>query len=112
MYDTAILSLGMTCFRSTSISFAYHHHGSTSTYPHLIMALNWTMLNQNGKPIPLPKEMTITTIDSGVDLSLIIPQSSGSSSSSSAAGSAGSTKRKAIGKAYLTDQRVRRYTEC
>ncbi|KIM36086.1 hypothetical protein M413DRAFT_449408 [Hebeloma cylindrosporum] len=69
------------------------------------MALNWTMLNQNGKPIPLPKEMSITTIDSGVDLCLIIPQSSGSSSSSSAAGSAGSTKRKATGKAYLTDQR-------
>ena len=74
------------------------------------MALNWTMLNPNRTPVPLPNEMTITTIDSGVEVSLTIPQST-SSSSSSTAGSAVPAKRKATGKAYLTDQRVRRYTE-
>jgi hypothetical protein len=62
------------------------------------------MLNPNRTPVPLPNEMTITIVDSGVDLSLTIPQSA-SSSSSSTAGSAVSEKRKATGKAYLTDQR-------
>jgi len=87
--------------------FAYHNG---STYPYLIMALNWTMLHPNRTPVPLPNEMTITTVDSGVELTLTIPQSV-SSSSSSTAGSAVSEKQTATGKAYLTDQRVRRYTE-
>ncbi|KAF8897934.1 hypothetical protein BD779DRAFT_1493010 [Infundibulicybe gibba] len=28
------------------------------------MALNWTMLNPNGAPVPLPNELSITTIES------------------------------------------------
>ncbi|KJA29623.1 hypothetical protein HYPSUDRAFT_174378 [Hypholoma sublateritium FD-334 SS-4] len=67
------------------------------------MALNWTMINPNRSPVPLPHEMTITTIDSG-DLALTIPDSS-PSSSSTAGGSGGVKKLKATGKVYLTDQR-------
>lgn len=69
------------------------------------MALNWTMINPNRSPVPLPNEMTITTIDSG-DLALTIPDSS-PSGSSTAGGSGGVKKLKATGKVYLTDQRVR-----
>ncbi|KAF8165780.1 hypothetical protein B0H34DRAFT_690446 [Crassisporium funariophilum] len=68
------------------------------------MALNWTMLNANRSPVPLPNEMTITTIDSGVDLSLTIPDAP-PSSSSSAGGSGGVKKLKSVGKVWLTDQR-------
>ncbi|KAF9480184.1 hypothetical protein BDN70DRAFT_833193 [Pholiota conissans] len=68
------------------------------------MALNWTMLNPNRTPVPLPNEMTITTIDSGVDLSLTIPDAP-PTSSSTAGGSGGTKKLRATGKAYLTDQR-------
>jgi len=38
------------------------------------MALNWTMLKPNDRmPVPHPNKMTITSVDSGVDLSLVIP---------------------------------------
>ncbi|KDR84322.1 hypothetical protein GALMADRAFT_205992 [Galerina marginata CBS 339.88] len=68
------------------------------------MALNWAMLNANRSPVPLPNEMTITTVDSGVDISLSIPDAPPSGSSSSG-GSGGAKKLKASGKLWLTDQR-------
>ncbi|KAG5728829.1 UPF0664 stress-induced protein C29B12.11c, partial [Termitomyces sp. T112] len=68
------------------------------------MALDWTMLNPNGSPVPLPNEMTITTVDSGVDLSLMIPDSE-PTGNDNAGGSGGSRKLKALGKIWLTDQR-------
>ncbi|KAJ3572862.1 hypothetical protein NP233_g2803 [Leucocoprinus birnbaumii] len=68
------------------------------------MALNWTMLNPNRSPVPLPNELTITTVDSGVELSLVIPDAP--PSGSSLAGGSGGTKRlKSMGKIWLTDQR-------
>ena len=70
------------------------------------MALNWTMLNSNRSPIPLPNEMTITTVDAGVEVSLSVPDAP-PSSSASAGGSGGCKQFKAMGKLWLTDQRVR-----
>jgi len=68
------------------------------------MSLNWAMLNPNRVPVPLRNEMTVTTIDSGVDLTLIIPDVP-PSSSSSGGGSGGARRFKETGKIYLTDQR-------
>jgi hypothetical protein len=73
------------------------------------MALNWVMLNPNRIPVPLPQEMTVTTIDSGVEISLTIPDVP-PTGASNAGGSGGIKKLKAYGKLYLTDQRVRRIT--
>jgi hypothetical protein len=73
------------------------------------MALNWVMLNPNRIPVPLPQEMTVTTIDSGVEISLTIPDVP-PTGASNAGGSGGIKKLKAYGKLYLTDQRVRRTT--
>ena len=64
----------------------------------LIMALNWTMTNADGSPIPLPQEMTICTIDSGAELKLSVP--------ADARGAAAKTFQSA-GRVYLTDKRVR-----
>lgn len=72
----------------------------------LNMALNWTMLDNKRNFVPLPNEMTITTIDSGVDLSLTIPNAP-PSTSALAGGSGGVSKLKATGKASVTDKRVR-----
>ena len=69
------------------------------------MSLNWTMLNPNRSPVPLKNEMTVTTINTGVDLALTIPDVP-PSSSSSAGGSGGTRRLKALGKIWLTDQRV------
>ncbi|GLB34221.1 putative female pronucleus assembly protein [Lyophyllum shimeji] len=69
------------------------------------MALNWTMLSPNRSPVPLPNEMTITNIDSGAELSLTIPATA-PTGNSSAGGSGGSRKLKALGKIWLTDQRL------
>ena len=69
------------------------------------MSLNWAMLNPNRSPVPLRNEMTITTIDSGVDLTLSIPDVP-PSSSSSAGGFGGARRLKKMGEIYLTDQRV------
>jgi len=64
------------------------------------------MLNPNRIPVPLPHEMTVTTVDSGVEISLMIPTTTTGSTSSAAGGSSGGIKRfKANGKLYLTDQR-------
>ncbi|TFK43932.1 hypothetical protein BDQ12DRAFT_675821 [Crucibulum laeve] len=70
------------------------------------MALNWTMLNPNRTPVPLPNEMTITTIDSGVELSLTIPDAPPTSGNATAGGSGGVKKTKGLGRVWLTDQRL------
>jgi hypothetical protein len=70
------------------------------------MALNWAMLNPDRFLVPLPNEQMITTIDSGVELALNIPDAP-PSSSASAGGSGGSKKMKERVRLWLTDQRVR-----
>ena len=69
------------------------------------MALNWAMLGPDGVPVPLPRESTVLTIDSGAELSVSIPNTP-PSGAASAGGSGGSKKLKEEGRAYLTDQRV------
>ncbi|KAG6877364.1 hypothetical protein C0993_008219 [Termitomyces sp. T159_Od127] len=69
------------------------------------MALNWTMLSPNRSPVPLPDEMTITTVDTGVDLLLMIPDSV-PTGNDTAGGSGGTRKLKALGKMWLTDKRL------
>lgn len=71
------------------------------------MALNWAMLNPNRTPVPLPGEMTIATVDSGVDMLLTIPNVPPAGPSDSSGGSGGFQKMKAMGRVWLTDQRVR-----
>ena len=71
------------------------------------MALNWTMLKHDRSPIPLPNEHTITSIETGADLSLTVPDVPPTTSSSTAGGSGGAKKLKASGRIWLTDQRVR-----
>ncbi|KAK7029408.1 hypothetical protein VNI00_014662 [Paramarasmius palmivorus] len=63
------------------------------------MALNCTMLNKTREPIPLPGEMFITTIDSGAEVILNIPESQDGDSSG------GGQKMKAMGRVWITDQR-------
>lgn len=70
------------------------------------MALNWTMLGPDRTPVPLPRESTVTSIESGAEIAITIPDAPPSGSSSSG-GSGGSKKLKEEGRAYLTDQRVR-----
>ncbi|KAJ8087183.1 hypothetical protein AAF712_002721 [Marasmius tenuissimus] len=62
------------------------------------MALNCAMLNQTREPIPLPDEMFINTVDSGAEVVLNIPDDSPDPS--------GSQKMKAMGRVWLTDQRL------
>jgi hypothetical protein len=69
------------------------------------MALNWTMLNPDRIPVPLPHEITIMTVESGADVSLTIPDSPPTGSANSG-GSGGERKLKGVGKLSLTDQRV------
>ncbi|KAG2013060.1 hypothetical protein CC2G_009996 [Coprinopsis cinerea AmutBmut pab1-1] len=88
------------------------------------MALNWAMLNSNRTPVPLPNEMTITTVDSGVDVVVTIPPIGSNSTAPSGAGGSSSSrppaagpgssstvatssfqKLKATGRVWLTDQR-------
>ncbi|KAG5638077.1 hypothetical protein H0H81_001927 [Sphagnurus paluster] len=69
------------------------------------MALNWTMLNPNRSPVPLPNEMNITTVDSGVDLTLTIPDVA-PTGTAPAGGSGGSKRLKSLGRLWLTDQRL------
>jgi hypothetical protein len=73
---------------------------------HLPMALNWTMLNTDRTPVPLPGELMIMTVDSGADVSLTIPDVPPTGSSTSG-GSGGGRNMNGIGKLFLTDQRVR-----
>ena len=69
------------------------------------MALNWVLLNSKRSPIPLPHELILRTIDSGADLTVIVPDSPPSGSSASG-GSGGSKRLKENGTLWLTDQRV------
>ncbi|KAI0065868.1 hypothetical protein BV25DRAFT_1868587 [Artomyces pyxidatus] len=69
------------------------------------MALNWTMLSPDRTPVPLPRETTLLTIDSGAEVSLTIPDAPPSSSATSG-GSGGSRKMKESGRLFLTDQRL------
>jgi hypothetical protein len=69
------------------------------------MALNWTMLNPDRTPMPLPNEIAIMTVDSGADVSLTVPDTPPAASAISG-GSGGERKLKGIGKLFLTDQRL------
>ncbi|EPQ58917.1 hypothetical protein GLOTRDRAFT_109461 [Gloeophyllum trabeum ATCC 11539] len=69
------------------------------------MALNWAMLSPERSPIPLPNEQTITSIDSGAELLLIIPNVPPSGSMTSG-GSGSSRTMKETGRIWLTDQRL------
>ncbi|KAJ7667570.1 hypothetical protein DFH06DRAFT_1182892 [Mycena polygramma] len=68
------------------------------------MALNWTMLGQDRAPVPLPHEMTISVVDSGVEITLRVPDAP-PGQTSSAGGSGGSKTLKATGRITVTDQR-------
>jgi len=70
------------------------------------MALNWTMLKPDRSPVPLPNEMTITTVTSGVDFTLTTPHGQSTSASSSGGPAAEGTRLKAMGRFWLTDQRL------
>jgi WW domain-binding protein 2 len=70
------------------------------------MALNWTMLGPDRTPVPLPKELMIMTVESGAEISLIIPDVPPTGTSTSG-GSGGGRKLNGTGKLFLTDQRVR-----
>ena len=70
------------------------------------MALNCVMLSPARSPIPLPHELTIRTLDSGVELTVLIPDAP-PSAAASAGGSGGSRKLRETGRMWLTDQRVR-----
>ncbi|KAJ3535157.1 hypothetical protein NMY22_g6616 [Coprinellus aureogranulatus] len=63
------------------------------------------MLNPNRTPVPLPGEMTISTVDQGVELQLTIPNTPPVGQSATAGGSGGCKKLKAVGRVWLTDQR-------
>ncbi|TDL29989.1 hypothetical protein BD410DRAFT_759142 [Rickenella mellea] len=69
------------------------------------MALNWTMLQPNRTPVPLPHETTIQQIESGAEISLTIPDAP-PSASSNAGGSGGVKRLKDFGGIWLTDQRL------
>lgn len=73
---------------------------------HSKMALNWTMLTPNRTPVPLPNETTITMVDLGAEVDLLIPDQP-PSNHALAGGFGGAKKLKSIGKIWLTDQRVR-----
>lgn len=68
------------------------------------MALNWTMLTPNRTPVPLPNETTITMVDLGAEVDLLIPDQP-PSNHALAGGFGGAKKLKSIGKIWLTDQR-------
>ena len=64
------------------------------------MALNWTMLDAHRAPVPLPDEMFIRTVESGPEITLVIPGTP-------------ERKLKEPGRLWLTDKRVRLlYTAC
>ncbi|KAI0265070.1 hypothetical protein BC834DRAFT_825642 [Gloeopeniophorella convolvens] len=69
------------------------------------MALNWTMLNPDRTPVPLPREVTLMNIASGAEVSLSIPDAPPSGPATSG-GSGGERKLKEAGKLFLTDQRL------
>ncbi|KAJ2969333.1 hypothetical protein NUW54_g12990 [Trametes sanguinea] len=70
-----------------------------------IMSLNGASIGPSRQPTPLPHELAIRSVDTGVEVALQIPEATAGGSSSS--GSAGPKKLKSIGGIWLTDQRVR-----
>ncbi|THV03364.1 hypothetical protein K435DRAFT_827171 [Dendrothele bispora CBS 962.96] len=68
------------------------------------MALNCAMINATRDPVPLPHEQFITTVDSGAEVILHIPDAP-PEGSASAGGSGGSQKLKAMGRLWITDSR-------
>ena len=60
------------------------------------MALNWTMLDESKRPLPLPEEHTVMTVDKGAEVVLAISETGGSLK-----------KLKETGRIWLTEQRVR-----
>jgi len=72
------------------------------------MALNWTMLSPDRIPVPLPGELMIMTVESGAEVSVIIPDVPPAGTSTSG-GSGGGRKLNETGKLFLTDQRVRSF---
>jgi hypothetical protein len=64
-------------------------------------SINWTMLDDNQNPVPLPGEEQVMTIDNGVEITLLVP----SSRSTGGIGGSGD-KLKETGKLRLTDKRV------
>jgi hypothetical protein len=69
------------------------------------MALNWAMLDDARNPVPIGHEITITTIDTGAEVTLIVPDSP-PTASGNAGGSGGNKKLKESGRIWVTDQRV------
>ncbi|KAH9854968.1 hypothetical protein C2E23DRAFT_867070 [Lenzites betulinus] len=69
------------------------------------MALNWATLSPSRQPILIAHELIIRSIDSGVDLSLRIPDAPPAGSATSG-GSGGAKAFKASGRILLTDQRL------
>ncbi|KAF9653439.1 hypothetical protein BDM02DRAFT_1913761 [Thelephora ganbajun] len=67
------------------------------------MALNWTMIDEERNPVPLPYEMIIKSME-GAELSLTVPEAPPSGSATSG-GSGGTKKLKSVGRIWLTDQR-------
>jgi len=63
------------------------------------------MIDPNRAPVPLPHENTITTVESGAELTLTIPDAP-PSASSTGGGSGGSKKLTGTGGIWLTDQRL------
>ena len=64
-------------------------------------SINWTMLDEQQNPVPLPGEERVMDIDQGVEITLLIP----SSRSTGGIGGSGD-KLKETGKIWLTDKRV------
>ncbi|EIW76178.1 hypothetical protein CONPUDRAFT_168759 [Coniophora puteana RWD-64-598 SS2] len=64
------------------------------------MALNWTMLDASRSPVPLPHEHTVTSITSGVQLTLQLPASRSNDTPIPA------KTLKETGKVWLTDMRL------
>ncbi|KAI0832807.1 hypothetical protein BC628DRAFT_1348388 [Trametes gibbosa] len=69
------------------------------------MALNWATLSPSRQPTPLAHELTIRTVDSGVDISLRVPDAPPTAGVTSG-GSGGAKTLKATGRLWLTDQRL------
>ncbi|KAI0772582.1 hypothetical protein BC629DRAFT_1736626 [Irpex lacteus] len=68
------------------------------------MALNWTMLDSQRSPIPLPHELIIRTV-SAAEVTVSVPNAPPTSSSTSG-GSGGEKKLVGNGKIWLTDNRL------
>jgi hypothetical protein len=91
---------------ASQLLLSFHDHDYDQPRSTSAMALNWTMLKPDRTPVPLPGELTIMTVEPGVEVSLAVPDTPPSGSSTSG-GSGGARKLNGTGKLFLTDQRVR-----